>query len=390
MMRSLKVLAIALFCLVSLSDDARSHAVGESYVWLNVGENRFEGRFQLRLPDLREKLGIQISEDPDTARRQITESAPVVWEYLQEHFSIMSAGEKIQLIPERAEIFELENLGHYAQYFYRTADLEIPDRISVRNEIFFEDDRLHRALLLIESNAKTGEKYGGEFTVLIFRPSNSLQELDLTAVEAILEPRDFVWQGMLHIWVGIDHLLFLLTLLLPAVLISRSSERDETGADPPHFRAALWGIVKIVTLFTIAHSVTLTLAALDLVRLPPRFVESMIALSIIVVALNNTFPIFRATNWIIIFFFGLFHGLGFASVMGDLPFRMVDLVKVILAFNIGVEIGQIAFVGVVFPFLYWLARSRIQARAVVVTGSLAICMVATFWLFERAVDVSLW
>ncbi|MEQ9406946.1 MAG: HupE/UreJ family protein [Fuerstiella sp.] len=169
---------------------------------------------------------------------------------------------------------------------------------------------IHRSLLCLERNRKTGEKYEGEFAALIFSADNPTQQLNLTSIEMLLRPRDFVWQGVLHIWIGLDHILFIITLLLPAVLIYKEAEWQPV----PKFRTAFWNIVRIVTIFTVAHSITLSLAALGLVRLPSRLVESVIALSIVLVALNTITPGFRDRTWIVIFVFGLFHGLGFASV----------------------------------------------------------------------------
>ncbi|MEM8964700.1 MAG: HupE/UreJ family protein, partial [Acidobacteriota bacterium] len=150
------------------------------------------------------------------------------------------------------------------------------------------------------------------------------------------------------------------------------------------FKSALWTIVKIVTVFTVAHSITLSLAALDVISLPSQVVESIIAFSIVLVALNNLFPRFREGHWLIIFFFGLFHGMGFASVMGDLPFRMMSLVKVILGFNIGVELGQVAIVLVAFPILYLLRRTVFYRPVVLGGGSVVIGLLALWWFIERA------
>lgn len=382
-------LVLLLAILSGHSSTARAHATGETYVWLNVGETDLHGQFQIRLEDLRTKLGIELPEEPDAARQRIAETAPEVWAYLQERFQIFAGGQEIPWDPDGTGLEEAPGFGHFAQYFYRTPEIEVPDRLTIRNEVLLEHDRLHRGLLLIETNAKTGQTYGAEFTVQVFSPSTVEQELDLTSVEHILSPRDFVWQGMLHIWIGIDHILFLVALLLPAVLVQRDPLTGNKWSRLPHFRSALWNVIKIVTVFTVAHSITLTLAALDIVRLPSALVESMIALSIIFVAVNNIIPRFHVNTLAIIFFFGLFHGLGFASVMGELPFRMVDLIKVVLAFNIGVELGQVIIVAAVMPLLWWLARYRLYPRMVLVGGSLAITVVATHWLIERAGGISL-
>ncbi len=128
--------------------------------------------------------------------------------------------------------------------------------------------------------------------------------------------------------------------------------RDGDWVAKESFKKSLLSVAAIVTVFTVAHSISLTLAALELVQLPSRPVEIIIALSIIVMAIDNLRP-FLPGRWLVIFLFGLFHGLGFATVLGHLTFRVVDLVKVMLGFNIGVELGQLAIVAVVFPILYF-------------------------------------
>jgi hypothetical protein len=149
----------------------------------------------------------------------------------------------------------------------------------------------------------------------------------------------------------------------------------------------MWKVVAIVTLFTIAHSITLFLAGLGYVRLPSRLVESIIALSIIFVAVNNLIGRFDSKKSWIILVFGLFHGLGFASVMAELPFRMLNLKWVVLFFNIGVELGQVAIVALVFPVLYALRGTRIYQPVVLVGGSVLIGLISTWWLAQRALGL---
>ena len=244
--------------------------------------------------------------------------------------------------------------GNYAQFFYETPVGTSPTIIEITNRLFTDEDFTHRSLVCIEHNKRTGEKFVGEFTAMVFGSHNPVQELDLTNIELLLRPRDFVWQGVLHIWIGLDHILFIVALLFPAVL-QWNEGRWEPVKD---FRTAFLQILKIVTVFTVAHSITLSLAALGIVRLPSRLIESVIAFSIILVAFNAIWPKARHTSWLIIFAFGLFHGLGFASVMSELPFRMVHLVKVLIGFNVGVELGQLAIVAVVFPIIYLLPEAE--------------------------------
>jgi len=248
----------------------------------------------------------------------------------------------------------------------------------------------------------TEDGFDEGFYHTIFTPWNSEQEVDLVNVSQVLTSwQYYLWEGVRHIWIGTDHILFLVTLLLASVLLRRNEAADleaetesaETEAQPKSkswipvkgFPGAFWNILKIVTVFTIAHSITLALASLDFVSMESWIVESIIAFSIILVALNNIFPVFHDRTWIVLFAFGLFHGMGFASVMKDLPFRMGDLQTLLLSFNIGVELGQLAIVAAVFPFIFLLRKSKFYQPFVLVGGSLVICVIAGYWFYERAI-----
>jgi HupE / UreJ protein len=149
-------------------------------------------------------------------------------------------------------------------------------------------------------------------------------------------------------------------------------------------RPAFFSILKVVTAFTLAHSITLSLAALDLVRLPSRLTESVIAASIVFAALNNIVPLVTETRARIAFAFGLLHGFGFASVLTDMGLppgaRLISLV----AFNCGIEAGQLAVVLSVMPAVYGLRRLDLYRRALLPLGSGAIAVLALAWLVQRA------
>ncbi len=155
------------------------------------------------------------------------------------------------------------------------------------------------------------------------------------------------------------------------------------------FDAAFIKLLKIVTAFTVAHSLTLSLATLDVVSLPARISESAIALSVVLAALNNLFPIIRGSRWIVAFCFGLVHGFGFASVLTDLSLPKGGLAVALVGFNLGVEIGQLAIVGTFLPFAYVLRRTWLYRGVVLVGGSSAIVLVATVWFVERALNLTL-
>ncbi len=173
----------------------------------------------------------------------------------------------------------------------------------------------------------------------------------------------FIAMGAEHILTGADHLLFLLALLALA--------------------RGFWSIAKIVTGFTIAHSITLSLAALGVVDVPSRVIEPLIAATIVWVAVENlAFPDGRRWRWLIAAAFGLVHGLGFASALTELGLPRDAMVRALIGFNLGVELGQLAFIAVVMPAMVWLAKPQRIARLPQAL-SVVVAMAGAFWLVER-------
>lgn len=180
---------------------------------------------------------------------------------------------------------------------------------------------------------------------------------------------EFLLWGMHHILIGFDHIAFLLALLLGTRKMGE--------------------MVRVVTSFTVAHSLTLLLAARDLIRLPSTITESLIAASIVYVAAENYFIQEARHRWILTFAFGLVHGLGFSSMLRD---RLVDsdsITMPVVWFNLGVELGQIAILLVVFPLLAGIRRGADEAasdrrqRLLVRIGSAPILLLGLGWLVDR-------
>jgi hypothetical protein len=195
----------------------------------------------------------------------------------------------------------------------------------------------------------------------------------------------YVHEGVWHIWLGFDHILFLVSLLLPAVLI----RRDGRWKGAASFQDAFWDVARIVTAFTLAHSITLTLAALGIVSLPSRWVESAIALSVVLAALNNVVPVVARGRWIAAFAFGLLHGFGFAGALADLGLPAGSLALSLAGFNVGVELGQLAIVAAFLPLAFALRSTWAYRRVVLAGGSAVIVAIAGVWLIERAFDLPL-
>ncbi len=188
----------------------------------------------------------------------------------------------------------------------------------------------------------------------------------------------FLWEGVLHLLTGYDHLLFLLSLLLTAGELARKHGK----------RQALEDVALVVTAFTLGHSVTLVAAALGVIVLPARLVESVIAGSIVVVAvLNIARPESRKHMPYLALCFGLIHGFGFSSVLADLGLPSRARVLSLLSFNVGIELAQLGCVALAIGPLAWLAGKPGYRAWVVRGGSIVIAALASFWMIERALGL---
>ena len=180
---------------------------------------------------------------------------------------------------------------------------------------------------------------------------------------------EFVVWGMHHIFIGYDHIAFLLALLLAT--------------------RKLGDLVRIVTSFTIAHSLTLLLAAMDKIRLPSAVTESLIAASIVYVAAENYFLKEAKHRWVLTFIFGLVHGVGFSSVLRERLAELDGIALPVVSFNLGIELGQIAIVLVAFPILHALRKAATEEAAarrqqlLVRIGSAPILLLGCLWLVDR-------
>ena len=376
--RGLRLL-LALLALLLVAPAALAHKPSDSYLSLQTSGQQITGQWDIALRDLDYAIGID--DDQDGA---------ITWGELRAHHADLAAYAlaRLQLssdgqpCPTRVveHLVDDHSDGAYAVLRLAAtcpAGAAVLPGLNVDYRLFFDLDAQHRGLLRIEHDGTTRS--------VIFSADAPRQHLELVATGALRQFLDYTAHGVWHIWIGFDHLLFLISLLLPAVLLR--VDRAWTGA--ARFRDALWDVCKVVTAFTVAHSITLSLAALEVIDLPSRWVESAIAASVILAALNNLLVVAGPGRWLFAFAFGLIHGFGFASVLSDLGLPHDSLLLALVAFNLGVELGQLAVVAVFLPLAWSLRDQWIYRRGLLAGGSLLVIAIASVWLVERVFDLKL-
>lgn len=239
--------------------------------------------------------------------------------------------------------------------------------LTIDYHLFEGIDASHRALLRAAAGSPVLLEPGSRTLVSLAHGGKSANPAGLLA------------QGITHIFGGLDHLLFLIALMLPAVQ-TRANGAWQARRD---LRSALVQVAWIATAFTVAHSITLALASFGIIRIATEVIEPLIALTVLLAALNNLWPVVRRRLAWVAFAFGLVHGFGFAEVLVPLQLPPMQLVTALFAFNFGVEIGQLIVVGVSFAFLATVRLWSGYARWILGAGSTAVAIMASVWIGER-------
>ncbi len=363
-----------IWCMLTLN--AYAHKPSDSYLAFDVAGSVIQGQWDIALRDLDFAIGLDADGDAQITWREVQAKFGEIDAYamsrLQLHTNAAACPTRVSnhLIDDHTD-------GAYVVIKFVATCPTVLEALDVAYRLFFDIDPQHKGLLRLQ--------FQGATTTAIFSPEKSAQQFTLAQPDRWQQFIDYVREGVWHIWIGFDHILFLLALLLPAVAIRVGQRWQAVDA----FKPAFWSVLKIVTAFTLAHSITLSLAALGFIGLPSRLVESVIAASVVLAALNNIYPFFKERRWLMAFLFGLIHGFGFANVLIDLGLPQGALALSLVGFNIGVELGQLAIVAVFLPIAYYLRNTWFYQRAVLLGGSVLIALLALVWFAERAFDMKL-
>ena len=366
-MRGLLVLILAVAATTCFA-----HKPSDSYLSIVGAKDGLHGQWDIALRDLDYALGLDADGNGDITWGELRAKHADVAAYALARLSVSADGRPCALAPVQ-HLVDDHSDGTYEvlRFSISCGGPAEPRKISIDYSLFSDLDPSHRGLLRIQHGA-------GSLTAIL-GPDRPTQAFDLSATSRLGQFLAYGREGVWHILIGFDHILFLVSLLLPAVfLLGRG-----TWTPAPRFAPVFWDVLRIVTAFTVAHSITLSLAALSVVSLPSRLVESTIALSVVLAALNNLWPVVGGRRWAVAFGFGLIHGFGFASVLADLGLPRDALVLALVGFNLGVETGQLAIVALFLPVAYGLRRTWIYRRIIFTGGSALIALIAAIWMMER-------
>ena len=355
---------------------AHAHKPSDSYLIVKAESGRIEGQWDIALRDMEYAIGLDADGNGEITWGELSARHDDLASYALARLKI-SAGGTACTLQVTDHLVDQHSDGAYAVMRFSGAGCPASGRLTIRYGLFFDLDPTHRGLARIEA--------AGVTQTAVFGPERPEQSFDLVAPSLLSQIVAYVREGVWHIWIGFDHVLFLLSLLLPAVWL-RVAGRWQPA---PRFAGVFWEVLRVVTAFTVAHSITLSLAALGLISLPSRLVESVIAASVVLAALNNLFPVINERRWAMAFSFGLIHGFGFASVLTDLGLPRDALISSLFGFNLGVELGQLAIVAVFLPLAFALRATAFYRRIVFTGGSAIVVILAAVWLMERALNLKL-
>ena len=349
----------------------QAHVASNGFVDVDVQGRDLSGSIELAVRDVELAIGVDANRDGQVTWGELRAAEPQLTAYVAQHLSVGLADSPCPMRFGSLQVNPRVD-GNYAWLSFTARCPAVVRDLQIRYSLLEGIDPSHRGLLRLRA--------GPLVQTFVLGGADAAATLSVARSSPWRAIEQYFRAGTWHIWSGIDHLLFLLSLLLPAVLIRRHGRWEPVQSARPAFLS----IVKVVTAFTIAHSITLSLAALNVVHLPSRLTESVIAASIIVAALNNIFPLVTESRARIAFAFGLLHGFGFASVLADMGLpsgaRLISLV----AFNCGIEAGQLAVVLAVMPIAYAVRGANAYRRAVLPWGSAAIATLALVWFIQRA------
>jgi hypothetical protein len=389
---------------IALAAPAWAHKASDAYLILDETAAGLSVRWDIALRDLDAALDLDADGDGRLTWGEIRDAWPRIQGYALARLRI----EGCAALEPTGRALERRNDGAYA-VLHLSAACHPAEPPAIAYTLLREVDPTHRGLVrmrlagrelvlrvldparpeAVAGPTSDGRAPGASSGVADAHPSGAAGSAvrargDSTA-DGLRSGLGFAREGVRHILTGYDHVLFLLCLLLPAVM-----RRTAEGWRPvERLSEAVWPVIGIVSAFTVAHSITLGLAATGTVSLAPQLIEPAIAVTIVLAAMDNLWPIFPVRRVAVTFAFGLIHGFGFASVLSELHLPTLRFAWALLQFNLGLEAGQLLVVVVVTGLLFLLRGGPRYPAWVIRGGSCAALLVGVLWLVERTANVTI-
>ncbi len=358
-------------CALLCTTLSHGHSLNDSYLELSIEGGTLQGLLKVAVIDLEIAVGVDVNVDSQITWGEILQARSRINEYARDRLKISRGA---QLCEFNLGEYRIEQLGGGAFLQFPLSGLCSAESgiVDLNYSLLFDVDSSHRGIIAISAEDQAA--------TFVLAPDRRTAQLQPRGGQWLATLANFTREGIWHIWIGIDHILFLLAMLLGVVL----HQRRALGHEALPWQKIGIEIVQLVTAFTMAHSLTLIVATLHWVRLSPWLVEAAIALSVVLGGLNILYPLFGRRHWQFAFVFGLIHGFGFANVLADLNLNTNQFIPSLLGFNIGVELGQLLIVLVAVPVLLLITSQQGIRRISVVTSGLVITNVGVLWFFERA------
>ncbi|MBZ2164096.1 HupE/UreJ family protein [Alteromonas stellipolaris] len=379
----MKALVVTFFLslLVMNASVVNAHELSSGYLTLSAGEeNTYSGELLLKPDDIGQVAGLDTNGNGALTWGEIHQNQPLLQSYIAKVLSI-----KVDDTPCKISL-SMPNIRSVSGDSYLVSPIQVmcesAGTLGIHYDGIFEHSPTHKLLVNVNLAGQSGvsSQSSTEKTsvtsVLDFDNRSVTYDAVTTSLTALFI--SLVYEGVWHIFIGIDHILFLVATLLTVNLVR---EQKQWQKEPSASRVIKHTVI-LVSAFTLAHSITLTATALNFIALDSRLVELGIAISVLLTALNNIYPLIVRLG-IITFAFGLLHGMGFASVFADLNAQSNNLVLSVAAFNIGVEVGQLAIVAVLLPLLLWLRHYTFYAKTLMPLLSSVIAIIAINWTIQR-------
>ncbi len=378
------------FLLLFFASFALAHPMPNSVVLLNIQEQDIEATLQLPLSELELAFGKKLNDNTGIL---IDSFGAPLKAYIQKHFKITSpTGQSWQVEANRLNLSSVTNEvnGCYNELIVKVL-VHVPIAESNRKFTLYYDVILHQvvthaALLQIQQDWKNGilsEQTPLEVGVMAWDiPSNTILPFSVNLAEGSVWKgfKSMISLGMSHIWEGTDHLLFLLVLLFPAPLLVENKRWSSYIG----LKASIWKLLRIITAFTLGHSLTLLLGTLGIIPFSSRWIEILIAVSILISAIHAIFPIFYKKESYIAAGFGLIHGLAFSKTLANLTLSTTQAGLSILGFNLGIELMQLLVMSAILPSLLVLCSHSLPFyQKFRIIGAMAAMFAALAWMLER-------